>query len=148
MRKREQSAVVITRMGRRNRLVEMPWLENDFDIDQSDWVVLSNDGWCGVVDGEPQIWDALQRKLLIGIYLNQPVLIAVIGHGCGRGDDAGGPERGKGEVRRILRRIRSYHLPVAVLGFWTDTDGWLEDAVDDDDDGDAGVAAERDSIMA
>ena len=132
-------------MGRRNRLIDMPWLEADYRIDQSDWVVLTSDGWRNVVEGEPQIWDALQRKRLVGVYLNEPVMIAVVGHACGRGEGAGVAEEGKDEVRRILRRIRSYHLPAAVLGFWTDTDGWLEDSVDDDD---AVVTAERDRIMA
>ena len=134
-------------MGRRNRLIEMPWLEADYRIDQSDWIVLTCDGWQAAVDGDPQLWDALQRKLLVGIYLNEPVLIAVIGHACGRGEGADVVEEGKDEVRRILRRVRSYHLPATVLGFWTDTDGWLEDSVDDDDDDDAVVAVERDSIF-
>jgi hypothetical protein len=145
-KRQQQSAIVITRMGKRNRLIEMPWLEADYRIDQSDWVVLTKDGWRAAVDGDPQLWDALQRKLLVGIYLNEPVLIAVIGHGCGRDEVDDVAEEGKEEVRRILRRIRSYHLPTKVLGFWTDTDGWLEDSVDDDDD--AVVAAERDPIVA
>ena len=133
-------------MGRRNQLIEMPWLEADYRIDQSDWVMLTSDGWRAAVEGDAQLWDALQRKPLVGIYLNEPVLIAVIGHACGRGEGADVAEAGKDEVRRILRRIRAYHLPAPVLGFWTDTDGWLEDSVDDDDD--VAIAAERDRILA
>lgn len=116
-------------MGVRNRLVEMPWLETEYRIDNGDWTVLSPDGWRAAAEGDPGIWDALERKLLIGFYVNQPELVAVVGHPCGRsGPDPAG--QGQEEVRRIVRHVRSFLLPTAVLGFWTDADGWLEDLVD------------------
>ena len=146
MRKKEPFAIVITHMGVRNRLIEMPWLETEYRIDNSDWTVLSAEGWRAAAEGDPGIWEALERKLLIGFYVNQPELVAVIGHPSGRG----GPDpaaEGQEEVRRIVRHVRSFLLPTAVLGFWTDADGWLEDLVEPVDalEGDAADAVEEDA---
>jgi hypothetical protein len=120
----ERHAIVITHMGSEDRLLEMPWLEAAYEIDASDWVVLSPEGWRTAADGEATLWDALERKLLIGFYMNEPELIAVIGHPFGRS----GPDpiaQGLEEVRRVVRRIGSLLLPTAVLGFWTDGEGLL-----------------------
>jgi len=48
--------------------------------------VLSHQGWRAVAEGDPVIWEALERKLFIGSYVSQPQLIAVIGHPGGRRD--------------------------------------------------------------
>ena len=115
-------AIVLTHAGARNRLVDMPWLEDRYRIDESDWTILSPDGWRGAVEGDAALWEALERKLLIGFYLTQPELIAVIGHPSNRcGTDP--EETGKDEVRRIARRVRSLLLPAPVLGFWADEGG-------------------------
>ncbi len=144
MRKKDRFAIVITHLGVRNRLVEMPWLETEYRIDNSDWTVLSAEGWRAAAEGDAGIWDALELKLLIGFYVNQPELVAVIGHPSGRGgpDPAG---EGQEEVRRIVRHVRSFLLPTAVLGFWTDADGWLEDLVEPCNalEGDAADAVEE-----
>ena len=116
----ERHAIVITHMGADNRLVDMPWLEGAYEIDSSDWVVLSAEDWRAAAEGEAAIWDALERKLLIGFYLNEPELIAVIGHPNGS-DPA---TKGQQEVRRIVRRVCSLLLPAAVVGFWADSNGW------------------------
>jgi hypothetical protein len=118
----ERHAIVITHMGPEDRLIEMPWLEDTYEIDASDWVVLSLEGWRAAAQGEAAIWDALERKLLIGFYLNAPELIAVIGHPFGR-DGLGLDDQGAQEVRHIKRRIRSLLLPTEVRGFWTDGEG-------------------------
>ena len=90
MHRQERYAIVITHMGRRQEVVEMPWLETENRIDESDWMVLSEDDWRAVADGDPTIWEALQQKLLVGFYVNQPQLIVVIGH----------PAEADGEGRR------------------------------------------------
>jgi hypothetical protein len=129
-------AIVITHAGEEDRLVDMPWLETDYRIDEGDWVVLSADGWRALADGDAAMWDALERKLLIGFYICQPELVAVIGHPSGR--RAPDPvTEGQAQVRRVVARIRSFLLPAAVLGFWTDEEGWLEDVVDPDEVTDA-----------
>ncbi len=145
MRRKDRFAIVTTHMGARKRLVEMPWLETEYRVDNSDWTVLSHDGWRAAAGGDPGIWDALERKVLIGCYLNQPELVAVVGHPCGRsGPDPAG--QGYEEVRRIVRHVGSFLLPTAVLGFWTDEDGWLEDVVEplDTSDGEAARRVEED----
>jgi len=125
----QRFANVITHAGESGRFIGMPWLEADFRIDASDWIVLSDEGWRAVADGDAGIWDALERKLLIGFYVSQPELIAVVGHPSGRrGPDPS--ERGKEEVRGIVRHIRSLQLATSVLGFWTDESGRLEEVVE------------------
>ena len=146
MRQKERFAIVITHMGVRNRLVEMPWLETEYRIDNSDWTALSAEGWRAAAEGDSGLWDALERKLLIGFYVNQPELVAVIGHPSGRGGTDAAAEAQE-EVRRIVKHVRSFLLPTAVLGFWTDADGWLEDLVEPSDalEGDAADAVEEDA---
>lgn len=129
MHDKERFAIVITHMGRRKDIVEMPWLETEYRIDESDWMVLSEDGWRAVADGEPTIWDALERKLLVGFYVSQPQLVVVIGHPSGAGDDDQVGQR-QAEVRRIVERIRSLLLPAGVMGIWTDEDGRLQDILE------------------
>jgi hypothetical protein len=126
----QRFAIVVTRTGGRDRLLDMPWLETDYQIDESDWVVLSDEGWRAVAEGDVTIWDALERKLFVGFYVSRPQLIAVIGHPAGReGSDASDGGGGE-EVRRIVRRIRSLLLPAAVLGFWADESGALLEIVE------------------
>jgi hypothetical protein len=132
MSKPKRLAIVITHLGARGGVVDAPWLEMGFRIDASDWIVLSEEGWRAVAEGDPVIWEALERKLLVGFYVSQPALIAVIGHPGGRRGDQ--PEQtGQAEVGRIARRIRSLLLPSAVLGFWSDENGWLQDFVELDE---------------
>jgi hypothetical protein len=127
MQEKKRFATVITHMGRRKDIVEMPWLESEYHIDESDWMVLSDDGWRAVADGDPTIWDALKRKLLIGFYMSQPQLVVVIGHPLCEGGEV---NQRQDEVRRIAQRIRSLLLPAGVLGIWTDEDGRLQDILE------------------
>ena len=41
---KERFAIVITHIGQRKDVVEMPWLETEYHIDESDWMVLSTAG--------------------------------------------------------------------------------------------------------
>jgi hypothetical protein len=135
--KAERSAIVITHTGPGDRVIEAPWIEIGFNIATSDWIVLSADGWRAVAEGDPVVWEALERKLFIGSYVSQPRLVAVIGHPGGRREHD--PEMsGRSEVGRIVRRIRSLLLPTEVVGFWSDEGGWLRDFVEPDEiaDGD------------
>jgi hypothetical protein len=131
---KQRFAIVITHMGRRKDIVEMPWLETEYRIDESDWMVLSDDGWRAVADGDPTIWDALERKLLVGFYVSQPQLVVVIGHPSPGGEDDEVIQR-QAEVRRIVQRIRSLLLPAGVMGIWTDERGTLQDILEPADCG-------------
>ena len=129
MQNQERCAIVITHMGRRNDIIEMPWLDTEYCIDQSDSMILSNEGWRAVADGDPTIWEALQQKLLVGFYMNQPQLIVVIGHPADAGGDDELNER-QAEVRRIVQRIQSLLLPASVMGLWTDECGALQEILE------------------
>ena len=129
MHDEQRFAVVITHRGRRTDIVEMPWLETEYHIDESDWIVLSDDGWRAVADGDPTIWDALERKLLVGFYVSQPQVVVVIGNPPGAGGDDKVEQR-QAEVRRIAKRIRSLLLPAGVMGIWTDERGALLDILE------------------
>ena len=122
-------AIVITHMGQHKGVVELPWLEADYLIDKSDWIVLSKDGWRAVADGDPTIWDALERKLLLGFYVNQPQLIAVIGHPSDANEDEEVQQR-PAEVRQIVQRIQSLGLPAGVMGVRTDEYGALQEMLE------------------
>src|SRR4051794_19655235 len=104
MHNQHRFAIVITHMSPREGIVELPWLEAEYRIDKSDWMVLSADGWRAVADGDLTIWDALERKLLLGFYVNQPQSVAVIGHPLDSSDDEQVQQR-QAEVRRIVQRI-------------------------------------------
>ena len=134
MNDRQRFATVITHMGRHKALVEMPWLETEYQIDESDWLVLSDDGWRAVAEGDPTIWAALERKLLVGFYISQPQLVVVIGHACDGDADAQVQQRQE-EVKRIVQRTRSLLLPAGVIGIWTDERGALKDMLEPTDCG-------------
>jgi hypothetical protein len=121
--------IVITHVGPRQALVEMPWLETEYQIDESDWMVLSPDGWRAVAEGEPVIWNAMERKLLVGFYVSQPQLIVVVGRPVD-GEGSSETEHRQRELRRIVHRIRSLLLPAGVLGIWTDEDGALQEMLE------------------
>ncbi|MGB7160115.1 MAG: hypothetical protein WBD40_18760 [Tepidisphaeraceae bacterium] len=132
MRNTQRFAIVVTHTGGRRHPLDMRWLETEYQIDESDCMVLSDEGWRAVAEGDVTIWDALERKLLVGFYVSHPQLIAVIGHSSGRkGSHAN--DSGQEEVRRIVRRIRSLLLPAAVLGFWTDESGSLLEILESPD---------------
>jgi hypothetical protein len=139
MHDKQRFAIVITHMGQRKDIIEMPWLKSDYHIDESDWMVLSNDGWRAVADGDPTIWDALERKLLIGFYVSQPELVVVIGHPSNFGGDDQLEQR-QAEVRRIVQRIRSLLLPAGVMGIWTDEHGALQDILQPAEPGEGELA--------
>jgi hypothetical protein len=146
-------AIVITHTTACDQLADLSWLDAGYRIDESDCIHLSPSGWRSAAAGEPAIWDALERKLLIGFYVRQPELIAIVGHPHDEGSaaaasapDFGDP--GQEDVRRIARRVRGLLLPVAVLGFWTDGPGsptadLLEHDGDHHDDDAPGVPAEE-----
>jgi len=117
----ERLAIVVTHLGASHRLVPMPWLETDAGVEQSDWIVLSRDGWRAVADGDPDVCAAFARRLLIGWHVGEPELILVVGHEVDevRADD----EEGTDDVRRIVRRVRSLFLPALTLGVWMNGDG-------------------------
>jgi hypothetical protein len=128
MREIHRKAVVITHEGAKDRLVDFPWLEEDYWIAESDWIILSSKGWRALIRDDAAVWDALERKLFIGAYIKQPLLIAVVGypsHNLKRECDSAGSE----EVRAILQRIQSLLLPASVLGFWTDDRGELQETL-------------------
>jgi hypothetical protein len=131
---KQRFAIVITSVGRREDIVEMPWLEMEYHVDESDWLVLSNDGWRAVADGDPAIWDALERKLLVGFYVTRPQLVVVIGHPSAGAHDTDVKQQ-QDEVRRIVRRIKSLILPAGVIGIWTDEYGALQDVLEPDERG-------------
>jgi hypothetical protein len=139
MRNDKQFAIVITHTGARKKLLDMDWLELDYRVDESDWIVLSEEDWGAVARGEALIWEALQRKLLIGMYVSQPDLIAVIGHPLGEVAPAARQDKQREDVGRIVRRVRSLLLPTNVMGFWADEDGWLIDVVGPADHPAAGI---------
>ena len=133
MPNQQQFAFVITHEGPARTGSEMDWLEKDYRVDESDWIVLSPQDWRAVARGNASVWEALQRKLLVGFYLTEPELIAVIGHPFRGGDRANANDDAmRDDVARIVRRVRSLHLPPVVMGLWTDEDGWLMDVVESD----------------
>jgi hypothetical protein len=117
----ERLAIVLTHADADGRLVDMPWLDDDLGIGQSDWVVLSADGWRLVADGDPAVWPALERRLRIGFHVSQPDEVLVVGHA--RGSARPDPADVRDDVGRIAGRVRSLRLPSTVRGVWTDGRG-------------------------
>jgi hypothetical protein len=126
MDNKRKLAIVVTHAGAKARAIDLPWLETDYDISDSDRLVLSHEGWRAVADGEGPILAVLERRLLIGLHVSAPEFIGVVGHPGGR-DHAAPAESGIDEVEQVTRRIRSFALPTMTLGFWTDHHGNLEE---------------------
>jgi hypothetical protein len=122
-------AIVITHVGRSRDIIQMPWLETEYGIDESDRLVLSDDGWRSVADGNVMSWGALERRVRVGFYVGRPQLVVVVGLPSDARDDDQVEER-QDEIRRIVRRVRSLRLPAAVMGIWTDRRGVPQDVLE------------------
>jgi len=119
-------AIVITHVGRSKDIIQMPWLETEYGIDESDRLVLSDGGWRSVAAGDLTSWGALERRVRVGFYVGRPQLVVVVGHPSDARDDDQVEER-QDEVRRIVRRVRSLRLPAPVVGICTDHRGAPQD---------------------
>ena len=121
-------AIVVTHAGAKALAIDLPWLETEYDISDSDRIVLSHEGWRAVAEGDGSILPALERRLQIGLHVSAPEFIAVVGHPGGR-HYAEPAANGIDEVEQVTRRIRSFSLPTTTLGFWTDERGNLEEVL-------------------
>ncbi len=126
-------SLVITRMSVRGCVPEFPWLESRYGMDESDWMILSDEGWRALTHGNAQLWEAFQRKLLIMFYVDQPTLIAIVGHIDDR-RESGRPELGREGVTQILRQVRALGLPAEIRGFCVNDLGESEELVESQDD--------------
>jgi hypothetical protein len=120
--------IVVTHAGAKALAIDLPWLETDYDISDSDRIVLSHEGWRAVADGEEPILAALERRLQIGLHVSAPEFIAVVGHPGGRHYSAPAAT-GIDEVEQVTRRIRSFAIPTTTLGFWTDERGNFDEVL-------------------
>jgi hypothetical protein len=119
-------AIVITHGGPGKGIIQTPWLETEYGIDESDRLILPDDGWRSVADGDLTNWGALERRGRVGFYVGRPQLVVVVGHPSDARDDDQVEERQE-EVRRIVRRVRSLRLPAPVVGICTDHRGAPQD---------------------
>src|SRR5687768_14884369 len=104
MKSAKRFGIVITHADEWDRAIDMPWLENEYWVDEGDRIVLSADEWRALADGHAVIWEALERKLRVGCYASQPQLIAVVGHPSGRPAEES-CVTWRQEVRRIVRHV-------------------------------------------
>lgn len=142
-------SIVVTRMGERNHLPQLPWLEDRYGIDEGEWIVLTQESWLALADGEAGITADLERKLLMTFFVHQPDVIVVVGYPAGKDRYH---QRLAEQTLRIMRRIDGCLLPTEVLGFVVDANGEPEpvgvevpvgnDGWDDEPARLAGIAAE------
>jgi len=108
--------LVITPMTPDGRIPNFPGLADYHDVDDSDWLVFPQENWRALADGDPQLWEEFERKLLITCFIEQPDCIAVIGHGL---DDSHPDfDNARHQILGIVDRIAECCLSVRIVGYW------------------------------
>ena len=118
--KRPRLGVVIVPAGGRPPLRLGPWLQARYGVEQLQRISLTGVEWDGLASG-PESSAAAERlrdRLTLAL-LCRPELVVVAGSPAVDTVRHGGP-RSRQDVERIAERIRSWNLPVAVVGMWVE----------------------------
>jgi hypothetical protein len=67
-------ALVITRLGGRDRILQLPWMGSAFGVEAADWIVLTEESWRALAIGEEKLPSKFERKLIWSCYPQQPRL--------------------------------------------------------------------------
>jgi hypothetical protein len=116
--KQPRLAVVVSPAGRRPRLGLGPWLRTRYGIEQLQMISVSGVEWVGLASDSEGAYpvDRLRHRLALSL-LGRPELIVVAGHPP-LDDVWQAWPRSRWDVERIVERIRSWDLPVEVIGMW------------------------------
>ena len=100
MKNAKRFGFVVTHADEWGRLIDMPWLENEYWINERDRIVLAVNDWRAIADGDGRIWDAW-RYLATGGPPHRPThtLDPASGPGNGTVDGRGRVASGRARPR-------------------------------------------------
>jgi hypothetical protein len=116
-------------MTRENRLPDMPWLESDYGIHDSEWIVLFPDAWSALADGDPATAADLELRLALTFEVHRPRFVLVVGFSpATEQQGASFPEQ---RTEQVLSVVRSFQFPATVQGVCIDHNGARRELVED-----------------
>jgi len=98
----------------------MNWLKSSYDLQYVDEITEPGPTKL-ITSKDPTVVDALKAKVLISVERHGSRLVALAAHG----DCAGNPIPREASIRQVLEGlevIRSWNLPVRIVGLWVDVE--------------------------
>lgn len=120
-------ATALICMDGRIQVAAITYIQQRFFVDYVD--ILSEPGMDGVLARGPEdLVESYRRKAALSQRVHATNVVAVIAHD----DCAGNPttkEQHFADVRRALEVVRSWNLPVSVIGLWVDLDRQVHEII-------------------
>lgn len=115
---RPPMAVVIVPSGHWPRAALRRWLREHYGIEQIQTLRLAAVEWDGLASraANPIAADRIGSRLALCL-LGRPAMVVVFGHEAANELRGTGP-RSRQELWRVVRRLRTWQLPVPVMGVW------------------------------
>ncbi|MGB7160123.1 MAG: hypothetical protein WBD40_18800 [Tepidisphaeraceae bacterium] len=129
MRNLLATPIVITHMTAENRLPDMPWLESDYGIRDSEWIILFPEVWSALADGDPATAADLELRLALTFEIHRPRFVLVVGFSPIAEQQAPSPSDQRTE--EVVSVVRSFQFPATVEGVCVDHDGVRRELVQD-----------------
>jgi hypothetical protein len=108
-------------MTAENRLPNLPWLESDYGIRDSEWIVLFPDAWSALADGDPATAADLELRLALTFEVHRPRFVLVVGFLSTIEQDV--PLLSEHHAEQVVKLVRSFQLPAVVDGVCVDQAG-------------------------
>jgi hypothetical protein len=114
-------------MDGRTQQPVIDWMKNQYGVDYVD--MITEPGPDGILaNREKDIVAQIKKRVLISVEKHGSEAVALVAHG----ECAGNPcdkDAHMGHLRKGMELIRSWELPVEIVGLWVDPENWQVDVI-------------------
>lgn len=114
-------------MDGRTQQPVIDWMKKQYGVDYVD--MITEPGPDGILaHREMDIVAQIKTRVLISVEKHGSQAVALIAHGDCAGNPVGKDEH-LGHLRKGMELIRSWELPVEIVGLWIDAENWQVDVI-------------------
>jgi len=114
-------------MDGRTQQPVIDWMKKQYGVDYVD--MITEPGPDGILARrEMDIVAQIKTRVLISVEKHGSQAVALIAHGDCAGNPVGKDEH-LGHLRKGMELIRSWELPVEIVGLWIDSESWQVDVI-------------------
>ena len=118
---------VVNCMDGRTQQPVIDWMKKQYGVDYVD--MITEPGPDGILaHREKDIVAHIKKRVLISVEKHGSQAVALIAHGDCAGNPVGKDEH-LGHLRKGMELIRSWELPVEIVGLWIDAENWQVDVI-------------------